>query len=122
MTEEMATWQMASLLQDGSLAGARTTISHEGAVDEESDDMAVAALMVALLAGTAEAKQNGKNGATFNLKGTLQEVAADDSYVVVDVTGGNCHARDHHGIQQFGVPLDIKIEVNGEEANLSALW
>lgn len=77
--------------------------------------------MVALVAGTAAAKQNGKYRATYNFKGTVQEVAADGSYVVVDVTGGNSKARDHLGIQQFGVTPGTKIEVNEEEAALSEL-
>ena len=83
--------------------------------------MAVAALMVALMAGTAAAKQNGKNRATYNFRGTRQEVAADGSYVVVDVSDGNKRARGHLGVQQFGVTPDTKIEVNGEQADLSAL-
>ena len=83
--------------------------------------MAVAALMVALVAGTATAKQNGKNRATYNFKGTIEEVAAVGSYLVVDVTDGNRRAREHLGVQQFGVTSDTKIEVNEEEAELSAL-
>jgi type 1 fimbria pilin len=83
--------------------------------------MAVAALMVALMAGTAAAKQNGKNRVTYNFRGTLQEVAADGSYVVVDVSDGNKRARGHLGVQQFGVTTDTKIEVNGQKADLSAL-
>lgn len=59
--------------------------------------------------------------ATYNFKGTLQEVAADGSYVVVDVTGGNRSAREHLGVQQFGVTSETTIEVNEEDAELSAL-
>ena len=83
--------------------------------------MAVAALMVALVAGTAAAKQGGKGKATYNFDGTVQEVASDGSYVVVDVTDGNKRARAHLGIQQFGVTPETKIEVNEEEAELSDL-
>ncbi len=83
--------------------------------------MAVAALMVALVAGTAAAKQSGKDRATYNFKGTVEEVAADGSYVVVDVTDGNRRAREHLGTQQFGVTSNTKIEVNEEDAELSAL-
>ncbi len=83
--------------------------------------MAVAALVVALAAGTATAKQNGKNVSTYNFKGTVEEVALDGSYVVVDVTDGNKRARAHLGIQQFGVTEDTKVEVNEEVAALSDL-
>jgi hypothetical protein len=83
--------------------------------------MVVAALAVALAAGTATAKQNGKNTATYNFKGTVQMVADDGSNVVVDVTGGNKRARAHLGVQQFGVTPETKIEVNEEDAELSAL-
>ena len=83
--------------------------------------MAVAALVVALAAGTATAKQNGKNRATYNFKGTVQEIAVDGSYVVVDVTDGNRRAREHLGVQQFGVTEDTKIEINEEDALLSEL-
>ncbi len=83
--------------------------------------MAVAALVVALAAGTATAKQNGKNRATYNFKGTVQEVAVDGSYVVVDVTDGNRRAREHIGVQPFGVTEDTKIEVHEEDAAVSEL-
>ena len=83
--------------------------------------MAVAALLVALVAGTAAAKQGGKDRATYNFKGTIEEVASDGSYVVVDVTDGNKRARQHLGIQQFGVDSETKIEVNEEKVELSAL-
>ena len=83
--------------------------------------LAVMALMVALVAGTAAAKQNGKNRVTYNFKGTLTKVAEDGSYVEVDVTDGNKRARQHLGIQQFGVTPDTRIEVNEEDADLSAL-
>ncbi len=56
-----------------------------------------------------------------NFKGTVQEVAADGTYVVVDVTGGNKRARAHLGVQQFGVTPETKIEVNEEDADLSDL-
>ncbi len=82
---------------------------------------AVMALVVALAAGTATAKQNGKNRATYNFKGTVQEVAADGSYVVVDVTDGNKRARAHLGVQQFGVTEDTKVEINEEDGFLSDL-
>jgi hypothetical protein len=81
----------------------------------------VAALVVALAAGTATAKQNGKNRATYNFKGTVQEVAIDGSYVVVDVTDGNKRARAHLGVQQFGVTEDTKVEINEEDATVSDL-
>jgi hypothetical protein len=81
----------------------------------------VAALAVALAAGTATAKQNGKARATYNFKGTVQEVAADGSYLLVDVADGNKRAREHLGVQQFGVTPETKIEVNEEDAELSAL-
>ena len=42
--------------------------------------MAVVALMVALVAGSAAAKQGGKNMATYNFKGTIEEVGADGDY------------------------------------------
>jgi type 1 fimbria pilin len=81
----------------------------------------VAALAVALAAGTATAKQSGKNMATYNFKGTVQEVAADGSYLLVDVTDGNRRAREHRGVQPFSVTAETKIEVNEEDAELSAL-
>lgn len=81
----------------------------------------VAALAVALAAGTATAKQSGKNMATYNFKGTVQEVAADGSYLLVDVTDGNRRGREHRGVQPFGVTAETKIEVNEEDAELSAL-
>ena len=83
--------------------------------------LATVALVVALVGGTAVAKQGGKDRATFNFKGTVQEVAADGTYVVVDVTGGNKRARAHLGVQQFGVTPETKIEVNEEDADLSDL-
>ena len=82
---------------------------------------AIAALVVALAAGTATAKQNGKYRATYNFEGTVQEVSADGSYVVVDVTGGNKRARAHLGIQQFGVTGATTVEINEEDAALSDL-
>lgn len=81
----------------------------------------VAALAVALAAGTATAKQSGKNMATYNFKGTIGEVAADGNYVVVDVTGGNRAARDHTGVQEFGVTSATSIEVDDQAAVLSDL-
>jgi hypothetical protein len=81
----------------------------------------VAALAVALAAGTATAKQSGKNMATYNFKGTVQEVAADGSYLLVDVTDGNRRGKEHRGVQPFGVTAETKIEVNEEDAELSAL-
>ena len=83
--------------------------------------MAVVALMVALVAGAAAAKQGGKNMATYNFKGTIEEVGADGDYVVVDVSGGNRAAREHLGIQQFGVTPATRIEVNDQAAALSDL-
>ena len=83
--------------------------------------LATVALMVALVGGTAAAKQGGKDRATYNFKGTVQEVAADGTYVVVDVTGGNKRARAHLGVQQFGVTPETKIEVNKEDADPSDL-
>jgi len=83
--------------------------------------MAVMALVVALMAGSVSAKQNGKNRATYNFKGVVQEVAEDGSYLVVDVTGGNKRARAHIGPQSFGVTPDTRVEVNDEDAALSAL-
>ena len=83
--------------------------------------LATVALMVALVGGTAAAKQGGKDRATYNFKGTVQEVAADGTYVVVDVTGGNKRARAHLGVQQFGVTPETKIEVNEEGADPSDL-
>jgi PDZ domain-containing secreted protein len=81
----------------------------------------VAAMVVALAAGTATAKQNGKDRATYNFKGTIQGVAEDGSYVVVDVTDGNKRARAHLGEQQFGVNEDTEVEINEEDALLSDL-
>ena len=83
--------------------------------------MAVASLMVALVAGTAAAKQNGKDRAIYNFKGTVEEVATDGSYLVVDVTDGNRRAREHLGLQQFAVTEYTEIEVNEEDAELAAL-
>lgn len=82
---------------------------------------AVAALMLAFVAGTAAAKQNGKARATYNFNGTVEEVAADGSYVVADVTSGNKRARAHLGVQQFGVTGATRVEVNEEDAALSDL-
>ena len=50
-------------------------------------------MLVALVAGSAAAKQNGKNRATYNFKGTLVEVAPDGSSVSVNVTDGNGRGR-----------------------------
>jgi hypothetical protein len=83
--------------------------------------LATVALVVALVGGTAAAKQGGKDRATYNFKGTVQGVAADGAYVVVDVTGGNKRARAHLGVQQFGVTPETKIEVNEEDADPSDL-
>ena len=83
--------------------------------------MTVAALMVALAAGTATAKQSGKGMATYNFEGTIQEVAADGSYVVVDVIDGSRRAREHLGVQQFGITSDTTVEVNEVDAELSDL-
>jgi hypothetical protein len=83
--------------------------------------VAVMALMVALVAGTAAAKQNGKNWATYNFQGTIQQIAEDGSYVEVNVTDGNKRARQHLGVQWFSVTSDTKIEVNEEEVDPSAL-
>ena len=83
--------------------------------------LATVALVVALVGGTAAAKQGGKDRATYNFKGTVQEVAADGTYVVVDVTGGNKRARAHLGVRRFGVTPETKIEVNEEDADLSDL-
>lgn len=82
--------------------------------------MAVAALVVALGAGTATAKQNGKNKATYNFKGTVVAVAGDGSYLEVDVTDGNKRARAHLGLQQFGVTEDTRLEIDDEDVDLSA--
>ena len=82
---------------------------------------AVAALVVAFAAGTATAKQNGKYRATYNFEGTVREVAADGSYVVVDVTGGNKLARAHLGVQSFGVTAGTRVEIDEENAALSDL-
>ena len=84
--------------------------------------MAVASLLVALVAGTAAAKQNGKDRATYNFKGTVEEVSADGSYLLVGVTDGNRRAREHLGLQQFAVTDEYtEIEVNEEDAQLAAL-
>ena len=83
--------------------------------------MAFVALMVALVAGSAAAKQGGKNMATYNFKGTIEEVVADGNYVVVDVTGGNRAAREHVGVQEFGVTPATSIEVDDQAAVLSDL-
>jgi hypothetical protein len=83
--------------------------------------MAVMALVVALMAGSVSAKQNGKNRVTYNFKGVVQEVAVDGSYVVVDVTGGNKRSRDHLGPQSFAVTPDTRIEVDEQRVDPSAL-
>ena len=83
--------------------------------------MAVAALLVALVAGTAAAKQGGKDRATYNFKGVVQEVAADGSYVDVEVMSGNKRARVHIGLQRFAVIPETEIEVNEEDTELSAI-
>ena len=119
----MVGWQMAQRSQASKLA------AHSVHPDKEGEQTmkrlmilaAVAALVVALAAGTATAKQNGKNSATYNFKGTVQEVAVDGSYVVVDVTDGNKRAREHLGPQQFGVTEDTKVEINEEDAAVSDL-
>jgi len=56
-------------------------------------------VLMALMAGSVSAKQSGKNRATYNFKGVVQEVDGDGSYLVVDVTGGNKRARAHLGPQ-----------------------
>ena len=70
--------------------------------------LAVVGLIVALMAGTAAAKQNGKGNSgkgpavvTYNFKGTLEEVDGDGpeldgdgTYVLVEVTSGNRAGRD----------------------------
>jgi hypothetical protein len=83
--------------------------------------MAVVALMVALVAGSAAAKQGGKNMVTYNFKGTIEEVGADGNYLVVDVTGGDRAARGHAGLQEFGVTPATRIEVDDQAAALSDL-
>jgi hypothetical protein len=92
--------------------------------------VAVATLMVALVAGTAAAKQNGKYRATYNFKGTLEEVASDGSYVAVDVTDGNgrgrdiaeAYAEDNPGEPMvFPVTSETKVEINDAPASPSDL-
>jgi len=119
----MAGWQMARRLSGSNLNAhtAQPDKKGEQAMKRLMVLAAVAALVVALMAGTATAKQNGKNRATYNFKGTVQEVAVDGSYVVVDVTDGNKRAREHLGTQQFGVTEDTKVEINEEDAAVSDL-
>jgi uncharacterized protein YjdB len=86
--------------------------------------MTVAALMVALMAGTAAAKQNGKGQGnsgkapalvTYNFKGTVEEVSEGGTSITVDVTDGNKAARAHLGSQTFNVTSETKINVDDQE-------
>jgi hypothetical protein len=108
--------------------------------------LAVMALFVALMAGTAAAKQNGKGKGnsgkgpavvTYNFKGTLEEVDGDGpeldgdgTYVLVEVTGGNRAGRDaaeayeqaHPGEpMSFVVDQNTDVEVDDTDAELSDL-
>ena len=87
--------------------------------------VAVAALMVALLAGTATAEsKKGPGGGsavkTYNFEGTIAEIGEDS--VVVEVTKGNKAARPFVGqAVPFAVTAETKIEVDEAEATLSDL-
>ncbi len=91
--------------------------------------VAVAALMVALVAGSAAAKQKGKNTATYNFKGTLVEVAPDGSSVSVDVTDGNGRGREvaeAYALERPNEPMvfltpETKVEIDDAPASLSDL-
>ncbi len=91
--------------------------------------VAVAALMVALVAGSAAAKQNGKNVATYNFKGTLVEVAPDGSSVSVNVTDGNGRGREvaeayalaHPDEPMVFLTPETKVEIDDAPATLSDL-
>jgi hypothetical protein len=86
--------------------------------------MMVAALMVALTAGTAAAKQNGKGQGksgkgpalvTYNFKGTVVGVAEDGNSITVDVTDGNKAGRAYLGSQTFNVTSETRINLDDEE-------
>ncbi len=108
--------------------------------------LGVMALIVALMAGTAAAKQNGKGKGnsgkgpavvTYNFEGNLTEVDGsgpeldgDGTYVLVEVTGGNRAGRDaaeayeqaHPGEpMSFVVDENTSVEVDDAEATLSDL-
>ena len=91
--------------------------------------VAVAALMVALVAGSATAKQKGKNTATYNFKGTLVEVAPDGSSVSVDVTDGNkrgrevaeAYALEHPNEPMVFLTPETKVEIDDAPASFSDL-
>ena len=86
--------------------------------------LAVMALMVALVAGTAAAKGSGKGNSgggkgpalvTYNFKGTAVGVAEDGSSITVNVTGGNKAGRQHLGSQTFNVTPETKINLDDQE-------
>jgi len=106
--------------------------------------LAVVALIVALMAGTAAAKQNGKGNSgkgpavvTYNFKGTLEEVDGDGpeldgdgTYVLVEITSGNRAGRDaveayeqaHPGEpMSFVVGAGTNVEVDDTDATISDL-
>ena len=83
--------------------------------------MVVVALLVALVAGTAAAKQSGKGPkpnktVTYVFKGTITGVDPEASTVTVKVEEGNKAARGYVGPQTFTVVEGYtKIEVDGVE-------
>ncbi len=85
--------------------------------------------MVALVAGSAAAKQKGENTATYNFKGTLVEVAPDGSSVSVNVTDGNGRGREvaeayalaHPDEPMVFLTPETKVEIDDAPASLSDL-
>jgi hypothetical protein len=87
--------------------------------------VAVAALMVALVAGTAAAKDGGKVK-TFNFKGTA--VSEDSASISVEVSDGNKRGREaaeaheaaHPGEPMvFAVTDTTKVEIDDAPASLA---
>jgi ABC-type transport system substrate-binding protein len=83
--------------------------------------MVAVALLVALVAGTAAAKQSGKGAkpdktVTYVFKGTITGVDPDAGTVAVEVEQGNKAARGYLGSQTFTVVEGYtKIEVDEVE-------
>ena len=80
----------------------------------------LAAILVAMLGGTAGAKGGKVKTKTCNFKGTVTAVAEDGSSVSVEVTGGNKAAREAaKGREQpmvFPVSGSTKVGIDGQDA------
>lgn len=89
--------------------------------------MVAAALLVALVAGSAAAKGKGSGQGhggghgkgpavvTYVFEGTVEAVAGDGGSLAVDVAGGNKAGRQHLGGQTFTVTPDTKINADEQD-------